>query len=57
MKRGRLQEGLLRFWCLKRIQEYDLVETGKVLTLAHLDDLVWRVPCKYDAFARKWIVK
>ena len=40
MKRGRLQEGLLRFWCFKRIQEYDLVETGKVLIPAHLDDLV-----------------
>ena len=40
MKRGRLQEGLLLFWCFKRSQEYDLVETGKVLNPAHLDALV-----------------
>ena len=38
--RQRLEEGLLLFWCLKRIQEYDLAEVEKVVIPTHLDDLV-----------------
>ena len=38
--RQRLEEGLLLFWCLKRMQEYDLAEVEKVVIPTHLDDLV-----------------
>ena len=56
MKRRRVQEGLLFFGCLKRIRQYDLVETGKLVMPPHLDDLVkCGVSFRYDAFTRKWI--
>ena len=55
-----MEEGLLPFWSLKRIQEYDLAEMGKVFIPAHLDDLVkCNVVCRlyHNAFKRKWIGK
>lgn len=38
--RRSLQEGLLLFWRLKRINEYYLAQMRKVVIPTHLDDLV-----------------
>ena len=32
--------GLLLVWCLKRIQDYDLTEMGKVIIPGHLNDFL-----------------
>ena len=31
----KVEEGLLLFWCLKRIQEYDLAEVEKVVKIPY----------------------
>ena len=45
--------GLLLVWCLKRIQEYDLTEMGKVVIPAHLDDFV-NVMCVFCTTMRSY---
>ena len=54
-----MEEGSLLFWCLNRIQEYDLAEMGKVVIAVHqLDDFIkFNVVCPlyHNAFIRKWI--
>ncbi|CAH3186566.1 unnamed protein product [Porites evermanni] len=56
MDRRRLEEAFLLYWCLKRVQEYHLMQLHELPVPVELDTLVSLVcPLYHDKFIKKWI--
>jgi len=58
LDRRRLEEGVLLYWILKRIQEYDLQKLEDIAIPSELDEVISTIcPMFHHAFIKKWICK
>ena len=56
MDRRRLEEGLLLYWCLKWIREYNLKQLHEIPIQGDIDDLIQEVcPLYHEEYIKKWI--
>lgn len=58
LDRRRLEEGLLLYWSLNRVQEYELLQLNEMPIPADLNELIAVIsPLFHDGFIKKWISK
>lgn len=58
LDRRRLEEGLLLYWSLNRVQEYELLQLNEMPIPADLNKLIAVIsPLFHDGFIKKWINK